>query len=144
MNSFRGLILNRASGYSMRVASVLSIYLLAACGSTHAQGGGTSATAERDPFWPVGYQPKTATKAVETKPQQAIVEKSNEDWKAAMKLVMVSGVSQRGETEYCAVINGELKVVGETITVLYNGAEFTWTVAGIAPPASIKLKRLAK
>ncbi len=146
MNRQRGLMCGRAVNCRLGLAVAFIAWMFAAGGVAHGQDGEDPVAVKpaRDPFWPVGYQAQKDEPQAEVMPQPAVSQKSDEDWRAAMKLVMVSGVSQRGVSEYCAVINGELKVVGERITVSFNGAEFSWTVAAIAPPASIKLRRVSK
>lgn len=146
MNRQRGLMCGRAMNYRLGLAVAFSAWIFASGGVAHGQDGEDPVAVKpaRDPFWPVGYKAQKGAPQAEVAPPQAVSQKSDEDWRAAMKQVMVSGVSRRGESEYCAVINGELKVVGEKITVSYNGAEFSWTVAAIAPPASIKLRRVSK
>lgn len=95
---------------------------------------------KRDPFWPVGYVPKELQKK-----EVAVVKKPTEsnDWKGAMKKVVINGVSSRSNNEFFAVVNGEVKSVNDTISVTHGGMTYTWAVAGIKPPGSVKLRRVS-
>ncbi|MDZ8119391.1 hypothetical protein [Pontiella agarivorans] len=98
---------------------------------------------ERDPFWPVGYVPERLIKATEK--QTAPVKKvltGNKDWSGAMKKVAINGVSSRSD-HYFAIVNGELKSVGDTFSVEHNGTTYTWAVASIKPPGSVRLRRVS-
>ena len=107
-------------------------------GSINAKG--SVAAAARDPFWPVGYESKQAKNAKGIKvPQKA---KGSIDWNRAMKQVVINGVSSRAEGEYVAVINNEVKSVGESVSIQYGGTRYTWKVDSITPPGSVKLLRL--
>ena len=96
------------------------------------------AAVRRDPFWPVGHTPKQIeNSALAEKPQV----KGGIDWDKAMKKVVINGVSSRADNEYVAVINNEVKSVGESVSMQYGGARYTWTVESITPPGSVKLRR---
>lgn len=97
---------------------------------------------KRDPFWPVGYQPKLAQPLAEGKTQQRVnVRTGGIDWDEAMKQVVINGVSSSAEDEYIAVINNEVKSVGESVSILHRGARYTWKVDSITPSGSVKLRR---
>ncbi len=99
---------------------------------------------ERDPFWPVGFRPEQIHSSAQTDPQRALKSSNgNEDWSAAMKLVDINGVSSRGNNEFFAVINGQIKRIGENVSVSCNGMFYTWVVVGIKPPGSVKLRRIS-
>ena len=95
---------------------------------------------KRDPFWPVGYVPKELQKKVE-----AVVKKPTEsnDWSGAMKKVVINGVSSRANNDFFAVVNGEVKSVNDTVSVTHGGMTYTWAVASIKPPGSVKLRRVS-
>jgi len=98
---------------------------------------------KRDPFWPVGYAPKII-KSVMPKgtPEQGVAKVDN-SWNEAMKKVVINGVSSRAKNAYCAVINGQVKSVGDTVTINHGGTIYTWAVDGIEPPSSVKLRRVS-
>lgn len=103
-----------------------------------------SASVKRDPFWPVGFVPEQIRDAELTDAQRALKSTTgNEDWNAAMKQVAINGVSSRADNEFFAVINGQIKSVGDTIMVVYGGARYTWMVDSIKPPGSVKLRRMS-
>lgn len=93
---------------------------------------------KRDPFWPVGYTPRQVQGST-TKTQRKV--SGSIDWDNAMKQVVINGVSSRAGNEYVAVINNEVKTLGETVSIRYGGARYTWKVDGITPPGSVKLRR---
>lgn len=113
------------------------------------QEGGTnvakkgSAAVKRDPFWPVGYVPKNVQTISPVKQTDGGTTSAVSSWSAAMKNVVINGVSSRADNEYCAVINGEVKNVGDTVTVRMGGSVYTWAVDGIEPPGSVKLRRVS-
>lgn len=112
-----------------------------------AAAGGTddavrmNASEKRDPFWPVGYMPKRVVQAAPEKKPEPV--KAVRDWSGAMQQVKINGVSSKGHEEFYAVVNGELKSVGETFSVEYQGAVYTWEVASIEPPGSVRLRRVS-
>lgn len=101
----------------------------------------SASNAKRDPFWPVGYVPESAVKAVAEK--QIAKSTANKDWSGAMKKVVINGVSSKGKNEFFAVINGELKGVDDTFSVQHGGTVYTWAVASIQPPGSVRLRRVS-
>jgi hypothetical protein len=90
---------------------------------------------KRDPFWPVGHTPRQV-EGPTTKMQSGSI-----DWDNAMKQVVINGVSSRAGNEYVAVINNEVKILGESVSISYGGSRYTWKVDGITPPGSVKLRR---
>ena len=98
-------------------------------------------SAKRDPFWPVGYVPE---KSIQVESGQKITSPAvSTDWNGAMKLVAINGVSSRADDEFFAVINGQVKRVGETVTLKHEGTIYTWSVDSITPPGSVKLRRVS-
>lgn len=124
------------------------VLLLGAIGicpvDTHAKsdGGtnnanGSAFTVVRDPFWPVGHKPEPdAENGVRKKKSGSI------DWNKAMKKIVINGVSSRAEGGFVAIINNEVKGVGESVSIQYGGTLYTWKVDRIAPSGSVKLLRL--
>lgn len=101
------------------------------------------AAVKRDPFWPVGYMPKNMQSISPEKHTSAVTEGAVSNWSSAMKKVVINGVSSRSDNEYYAVINGEVKSVGDTVSIRQGGMVYTWAVDGIEPPGSVKLRRLS-
>lgn len=97
---------------------------------------------KRDPFWPVGYVPESVRAASIKKPEVKKPTESN-DWNGAMKKVVINGVSSRSNNEFFAVINGQVRSVDDTINVNHGGVTYTWAVASIKPPGSVKLRRVS-
>lgn len=100
-------------------------------------------TVQRDPFWPVGYTPKwvVGNKPVE---QGKVVEQVGSiDWDEAMKQVAIQGVSSRAGNKFFAVVNGQVKGAGETVSVQVDGVGYTWMIERISPPSSVKLRRVS-
>ncbi len=99
---------------------------------------------KRDPFWPVGYVPEHVKAAVLAKEKpEAVKPTVANDWNKAMRKVVINGVSSRADNEFFAVINGQVKSVGKTITVNHEGTVYTWAVDEIKPPGSVKLRRVS-
>ena len=118
---------------------------------THAQTklvGGTDdaltqkPVVQRDPFWPVGYQPEPVEEAA-TEQKEIVIPKVSSNWNEAMKKVVINGVSSRASNEFFAVINGQVKSVGDTVTLSHEGTIYTWAVDSITPPGSVKLRRVS-
>ncbi len=91
----------------------------------------------RDPFWPVGHKPEPGAVAGARKTPKGSI-----DWSKAMKQVVINGVSSRAGGGYVAIVNNEVKSVGESFSIRYGGVLYTWKVASIAPPGSVKLRRV--
>lgn len=97
-----------------------------------------SSMSKRDPFWPIGYVPESLKKKASVK--KPVV---SNDWNGAMKKVVINGVSSRSNNDFFAVINGGVKSVNDTISVVHGGITYTWAVASIKPPGSVKLRRVS-
>ena len=111
-------------------------------GSNNASTGAVSVL--RDPFWPVGYKPAWTQSKEEYVQQQILTGKNGKtDWSIAMGQVVINGVSSRGGNEYVAVINNEVKLVGEAVSLWHGGTFYTWAVESISPPGSVKLRRVS-
>ena len=96
---------------------------------------------KRDPFWPVGYVPEGEVKVDDE--QKIVIPVVNNNWNEAMKNVVINGVSSRADHEFFAVINGQVKSVGERVTLKHEGTVYTWAVERITPPGSVKLRRVS-
>ena len=100
-------------------------------GMKDARMGSTAMT--RDPFWPVGYTPENSP-GIAISSTESARPKAGSSWNEAMKRVVINGVSSRSDNEYYAVINGEVKSVGDTVSVVMEGTVYTWIVEQIEPP----------
>ncbi len=92
----------------------------------------------RDPFWPVGFFPEGWRSQSETKSDAGL---EGSGWKAAYAKINISGTS-RLDGRTAAIINGELKVVGDSVVVLHDGRTYQWEIVGIESDGRIQLKRL--
>lgn len=92
----------------------------------------------RDPFWPVGYFPENWQTAGEADTGPTSVS----DWDAPAALVRVSGTSRMG-AQTAAIINGEVKAVGDLVEVHYSGRIYQWKLIEVQPTGKVKLERFA-
>ena len=98
---------------------------------------------QRDPFWPVGFTPERLVKKKPEEQSKMLESIGKIDWNKAMKQVAIQGVSSRAGDEFFAVVNGEIKGTGETVSVQVDGVGYTWMIDGISPPSSVKLRRVS-
>jgi len=63
------------------------------------------------------------------------------DWGAATKRVRVSGASRMGGSP-AAMVNGEIKRVGDIIKVDLEGRIYQWTLASISSDGEVQLERM--
>lgn len=91
----------------------------------------------RDPFWPVGYFPENWQTGgnEETAPLAAA-----SDWDAPAAMIRVSGTSRMGD-QTAAIINGEVKTVGDLIEIRYSGRLYQWKLIDVQPSGKVKLER---
>lgn len=134
------------------MAVILAVGFMGSLNFAQAQTTGTNGTNDapeqkavikRDPFWPVGYVPKNITSMVPKGNAEQGAAKVDNSWNEAMKKVEINGVSSRAKNAYCAVINGQVKSVGDTVAINHSGTIYTWAVDGIEPPSSVKLRRVS-
>jgi hypothetical protein len=92
----------------------------------------------RDPFWPVGFFPQDWQQKSLT---QSAADMAGSGWKAAFAKLKVSGTSRLGDRT-AAIVNGELKAIGEQVEVLYEGRTYQWEIVGIDATGQIQVKRL--
>jgi hypothetical protein len=92
----------------------------------------------RDPFWPVGFFPEGWRSQSETQSEAGL---EGSGWKAAYAKINISGTSRLGG-KTAAIVNGELKVVGDSVLVLHDGLTYQWEIVGIESDGRIQLKRL--
>jgi hypothetical protein len=65
------------------------------------------------------------------------------DWNKAMQSIDIQGVSSRAGNEFYAVINGEIKSRGDTVSVTVGGIVYTWQIQSISPPSSVQMRRIS-
>lgn len=90
----------------------------------------------RDPFWKVGYFPPEW--GVKEKPHDQMISAS--EWQAPLSQIEISGVSRMGD-RVVALINGELKTVGDIVEVSYLGKIFQWKIGEIKPDGNVRFDR---
>ncbi len=93
----------------------------------------------RDPFWSVGYQPDGWQSARSN--LQAQVSVSGSDWEAPASMIRVSGTSRMGR-QLAAIINGDIKEVGDLVLVQYNGRTYKWKLKGVNANGKVSLERV--
>ncbi len=109
------------------------------------------ATAARDPFWPIGYEPPKPEPVVAPVTDLAPAAKPPEppkpvkpaerpitdaDWAAARKALVISGFTQavRPDTQekrILAMVNRRMVAAGDTVTFIQQGIRFRWHVETI-------------
>ena len=117
----------------------------------HTLGAPFASAAERDPFWPIGYQP--APPAPVEVPKPTIVEPlpaavaepppkpappaikaiETNDWETARKTLSVSGFASStrpdtGETRLQVMINRKTYSAGDFINITNRNIHFTWRI----------------
>ena len=103
----------------------------------------STVTAQRDPFWPVGYTPKWIIEKQPKEEGAMVKHEGTIDWNKAMEQVAIQGVSSRSGNEFFAVINGQIKSADETVSVEIESVNYTWMIEKISPPSSVKLRRVS-
>jgi hypothetical protein len=93
----------------------------------------------RNPFWPVDYQPDSWAK-IEDGARSQPADDSNWDGPAAQ--LRVSGTSQMG-SRLVAIVNDEIKSIGELVEVHYSGSVYQWKVQDIQADGTVNLERYA-
>jgi hypothetical protein len=92
----------------------------------------------RDPFWPIGFFPEGwQTK----KSGPGGLNQEGSDWKAASGKIQISGTSKLGGRTG-AIINGEVRGVGDQIDILHAGKTYQWQIVGIDADGQVQLKKL--
>lgn len=91
----------------------------------------------RDPFWTVGYFPTEW--GIELQPQKQ-KEVSDSEWQIPTSQLEVSGVSRMG-SRVLAIVNNELKKVGDVVEITYLGKVFQWKVGEIQADGNVRFER---
>jgi hypothetical protein len=92
----------------------------------------------RDPFWPVGHFPPDWRKKTTSRDEPDL---DGSGWKAASAKIQVSGTSRLSDRT-AAIIDGELKSVGDQVEILHEGKTYQWEIIGIDTDGQIRLKKL--
>lgn len=92
----------------------------------------------RDPFWPVGFYPDGWQKKTVPAGEADL---NGSGWKSASGRIRIGGTSRLGGRT-AAIINGDLKSVGDQIEVLYEGKTYQWQIIEIDAEGRIQLKKL--
>ena len=140
----KSLLMNRLTAVTAFVFLIALSPVFSADSQMKEEGGIdsaiTSVSGQRDPFWPVGFVPERVMEKGVSKKKTVT---GNVDWNKAMKQISIQGVSSRAGNEFFAIINGQIKTAGETVSVKVSNVLYTWAVDSIAPPSSVKLRRIS-
>ena len=90
----------------------------------------------RDPFWKVGYFPVQWGVKRELESQKV----SASAWRIPTSQIEISGVSRMG-ARVMAIINGELKQVGDVVQIFYLGKIFQWKIKEIHADGNVSFDR---
>jgi hypothetical protein len=64
------------------------------------------------------------------------------DWDAPAKLLKISGTSRMG-SQTAAIINGNVKLIGDLVEIHYSGRIYQWKLTDVSPDGRVKLERHA-
>jgi hypothetical protein len=88
----------------------------------------------RDPFWPVDYvRPAevTAGPVIPVAPGEPPAPvKPTRKWDQAQRAIAIKGIIRSGN-QYLANINNQLVAEKESVSVMFEGQKYTWTVTSI-------------
>lgn len=90
----------------------------------------------RDPFWTIGYFPA----GWGAKPEPEKQTTSASEWRIPTSQIEISGVSRMG-SHVVAIINGELRQVGDLVEISYLGKKFQWKVSEIQADGNVSFER---
>lgn len=108
------------------------------------------AQAARDPFWPVGYQPRDTTTpvAVVSKVETNIVEAPpakqdpfifvnlQKELEAKIRAqCSISGFMKSGDGRLVAIVNGQIIAIGDRLSVAVDGKTYRFKATAISPTA---------
>jgi len=94
----------------------------------------------RDPFWPVGYFPEDWQMSG-SEPEEEQTEVSESNWDGPAAQIRVTGTS-RMDDKSVAIINGDIKEVGDFIEVSYSGQIYQWKLKKIDASGQVFLDRV--
>lgn len=93
----------------------------------------------RDPFWAIGFFPPNWQRKANVQGQLGAGDAGG--WTAASAGLRISGTSRLGDRTV-AIINGEMKSVGEQVGVSHEGKMYQWEIIGIGANGQIQLKKI--
>jgi len=90
---------------------------------------------KRDPFWPVGYAPRTPEDPGDYVDEQALLAEEEAQreaarWEAAAAQLRISGINRLGSRVFVS-INGHPYEEGDLCTAQHRGRTFQWEVQSI-------------
>jgi hypothetical protein len=88
----------------------------------------------RDPFWPVDYvrpEEVTAGPVIPVAPGEPPAPvKPTKKWDQAQRAIAIKGIIRSGN-QYLANINNQLVAEKESVSVMFEGQKYSWTVTSI-------------
>jgi hypothetical protein len=93
----------------------------------------------RDPFWPVGYFPDDWKKDQPNEDMPPVT--AGSDWDVPTTLLHISGTSRMGD-KAVAIINGDLKEIGDAVEVRHNGRVYQWKLKDVKASGKVSLERV--
>ncbi len=89
--------------------------------------------ANRDPFWPVGYRPKSREEIERERRLATASQKpvSPPRWEEAQALMRIGG-SMRTPRGFTALINGELVKAGDIVSLRFKEKLYRWKIDSVA------------
>ncbi|HKL22410.1 MAG TPA: hypothetical protein VJ904_11435 [Tichowtungia sp.] len=93
----------------------------------------------RNPFWPVDYWPEN-WEAMNADEQNTSMT-SGARWETPASQISVTGTSRMGD-QTVAIINGEIKEVGDLIEVSHGGRTYQWRLKKIHPEGTVDIERV--
>ena len=127
-------------------ASILVLPVESHAGQTNGTHNAISGAAavQRDPFWPIGYTPEWVIENASSGQPSVLKGSAGKiNWDEAMKRISIQGVSSKAGNEFFAIVNGEVKCVGDTVSLKFNDLNYTWIIESILPPNSVKMRRIS-
>lgn len=91
----------------------------------------------RDPFWPIGWQPKDWGHS----PKAAEKIQGLKKWELAAKQIFIKGISRSPNGKYFALIK-DIGVVeeGDVMAVDYGGLTYRWTIKEVTKNGIVPVK----
>ncbi len=91
------------------------------------------APGNRDPFWPVGYAPKSAAeiereKALAQASQSRISAPKWSDAKASLRI----GGYIKTPSGYAALVNNSVVAAGDIVSLIYDGKQYRWKIESVS------------
>lgn len=93
----------------------------------------------RDPFWPVGYYPENWKAGHSASGDENL---AVSDWDIPASMIRVNGASRMGD-QTAAIINGQVKGIGDLVEIHYKGRIYQWKLTDVQPSGKVRLERFA-